>query len=69
MSTEALLKEVEGMPEDTIKEGYDFVLFLKSRNKKVDGQMHRRILGLWSKEPFYMTDDFDETPDCFGEYI
>ncbi len=69
MSTEALLKEVEGLSEDTIKEVFDFVLFLKSKNAKMDSQMHRRNLGLWATEPFYMSDDFDETPDCFKEYI
>ena len=34
----------------------------KTKNKK-------RQLGVFKEEPFFMADDFDETPECFKEYV
>ena len=74
MSMELLEKEAEGLSEQAMAEVLDFILFLKTRpgHEKYtspQGRVHKRQLGVFENESFYMADDFDETPDSFKEYI
>ena len=69
MAYDILIKEAEALPEEQQQEVLDFILFLKTKtsgNKKVG---KKRKLGVFKEEPFFMAEDFDETPECFKEYI
>lgn len=68
MPTELLIKEMESLSQEYKQEVYDFILFLKSKKNSND-KAKKRVLGIWDKEQFFMADDFDETPDCFKEYV
>ena len=68
MPTDLLIKEVESLSQEHKKEVYDFILFLKSKNDN-NGKNTKRVLGIWNNEQFFMADDFDETPECFKEYV
>ena len=69
---EALLKEVEGLSEEDMTKVIEFVHFLKysSKNeKREDTNKPKRVLGSLKGGLKYMAEDFDETPDCFKEYM
>jgi hypothetical protein len=68
MAYDTLIKEAEDLSEDNMQEVIDFILFLKAKStdKKVK---KKRKLGVFKKEGFYMAEDFDETPECFKEYV
>ena len=69
MAYDILIKEAEALPEEQIQEVLDFILFLKTKtsgNRKEGG---KRKLGVFKEEPFFMAEDFDDTPECFKEYI
>ena len=74
MAFDTLVKEAESMTEDQVMQLLTFARFLKSeaqsrkKTTETSSQKHRRTPGgmpgrLW------MADDFDETPDCFAEYM
>ena len=70
MPTEAILKEIESLPEEKKQEVFNFVLFLKS-NGTTGGKRNlsvKRRLDAFKTDQFFMADDFDETPECFKEY-
>lgn len=64
-----LIKEAEALPEEQIQEVIDFILFLKTKSSGNKTKNKKRQLGVFKEEPFFMTDDFDETPECFKEYV
>ncbi|MBQ3967851.1 MAG: DUF2281 domain-containing protein [Lachnospiraceae bacterium] len=68
MPTDLLIKEVESLSQEHKQEVYDFILFLKSKNDN-NKKNKKRVLGIWDNEHFFMADDFDNTPDCFKEYV
>lgn len=61
-----LAEEAKGLSEDNIIEAIDFIRFLKT---KEDAPVDERESNLLSGGLKYMADDFDETPDCFKEYM
>ena len=72
MSVDTLLNEVNGLSEERLDEVITFVQFLKSIDNKKDKDKvstnaYRNPGGL--SGTFVMADDFDETPDCFKEYV
>ena len=72
MATNTIMQEMETLPEESRQEVFDFVLFLKSRLRPVDtaaSDTFVRELDVFRTESFFMADDFDETPDCFAEYV
>ena len=47
----------------------DFLLAQQNeQNARTEGKSNIRF-GVWNKEPFFIADDFDETPDDFKEYM
>ena len=72
MAIEMLAKEAEGLSEEGLKEVMEFIQYLKYKmnisynNTKSDGII-RKPGGL--EGPLIMADDFDDTPDCFKEYL
>ena len=47
----------------------DFILFLKAKTGGEEKKNKKRTLGVFNGEDFFMSEDFDETPDCFKEYV
>lgn len=77
MAYELLEKELEDLPETSIADVIEYVQFLKfklSEKKDVanvfsEKRKHsERKVGILQGK-FVMSDDFDETPDCFEEYM
>ncbi len=66
MAYSELIEAAKGLSEDDITEVVDFVNFLKQKNKKDN---NRVVLDSLKGKLKYMADDFDETPDCFKEYM
>ncbi len=77
MSYELLEKELKDLPEARIADVIEYIKFLKFKllqeqnkaNCAVTDRKHPiRKLGILQGK-FFMADDFDETPDCFKEYM
>jgi len=69
---ETLIKAADGLSEKGLAIVIEFVEFVKNKEKKeqtVDSSKPVRKLGTLSGGLKYMADDFDETPDCFKEYM
>lgn len=69
MAYDILIKEAEALQEDQMQEVIDFILFLKAKSSNTAKKNKKRTLGTFSGEDFFMADDFDETPECFKEYV
>ena len=71
MAIDLLNKEAEGLSEEQMSKVVEYIKFLKYtlKQEKSDSQdgEKRSPGGLTGK--FYMSEDFDETPDCFKEYM
>ena len=66
MAYAEIIEEAKGLSENRAAEVLDFIKFLKSR----DGERPvERKSNLLSGGLIFMADDFDETPDCFKEYV
>lgn len=73
MATDLIMKEMEKLSEEKKQEVYNFILFVKTRpdmttNGDVESGNHRSIIGR-AKEKITMTPDFNDTPECFKEYV
>lgn len=76
MAYETLIEEARDLPEDTLLEVLDFIVFLKHKNQRnnkqentIVGRKHRvRSLGRM-KDKIKMLDGFDEIPAGFEEYM
>lgn len=68
MAYELLLKEVQGLPEETLNEILNYVLFLKSKNNKTNEEKTYRKAGIL-KGKIKMSDDFDDPLEEFEEYM
>lgn len=75
MEYDTLIKEAKDLPEDMIEQIIDFMRFLKSSKKdqtkrSISNSMtfHRTVNPL-AGELIAIAEDFDETPECFKEYI
>jgi hypothetical protein len=66
MAYAELIEAAKGLSENDIAEVVDFVNFLKQKNNKNN---NRVVLDSLKGKLKYMADDFDETPDCFKEYM
>ncbi len=66
MAYSELIEEVKGLSESSLAEVLDFVKFLKAKD---DSKKSNIIFDELKGGLLYMADDFDETPDCFKEYI
>lgn len=76
MAYDTLVREAKDLPEDMLEQVIEFMRFLKFTSKKeqtkhsIDNciSFHRSINPL-ADEFIAIADDFDETPECFKEYI
>ena len=76
MAYDTLVKEAKDLSEDMIEQVIEFMRFLKYTSKKGqakqfinnDASFHRSINPL-ADEFISIAEDFDETPECFKEYI
>lgn len=76
MAYDILLKEAKDLPEDMIEQAIAFIRFLKyaSMQKQMehtanDTVMFQRSVNPLASEFVSIADDFDETPECFKEYV
>ena len=60
-----IIEEAKGLSERSSSEVLDFIMYLKEKEKKSKNERKSNLLagGL-----LFMSDDFDETPDCLKEY-
>lgn len=76
MAYDTLIREAKDLPEDMIEQVIEFMRFLKYVSKKEktkesisnDITFHRSVNPL-ADEFIAIAEDFDETPECFKEYI
>lgn len=75
MAYDTLMKEAKDLPEDMLDQVIEFMRFLKYASKKTqtastgnDAAFHRSYNPL-AGEFISIADDFDETPECFKEYL
>ena len=66
MAYAELIEEVKDLSENNMAEVLDFVKFLKAKQGKTTSKIQFDTLKGKLK---YISDDFDETPDCFKEYM
>ena len=72
MSYDALEKELRSLPENYLPAVMNFIVLLKNHDKLVSSNPSSkcsRRAGIGKDPDFYMASDFDETPDCFKEYV
>lgn len=76
MAYDTLLKEAKDLPEDMIEQVIDFMRFLKYTSKKEQTKhsisndiTFRRSVNPLADEFISIAEDFDETPECFREYL
>lgn len=65
MAYSELIEAAKDLSENDISEVVDFVNFLKLKSNR----SNRVVLDSLKGKLKYMADDFDETPDCFKEYM
>ena len=76
MAYDTLVREAKDLPEDMIEQVIEFMRFLKYTSKKEQAKysvgnnvtFHRSMNPL-ADEFIAIAEDFDETPECFKEYI
>lgn len=76
MAYDTLVREAKDLPEDMIEQVIDFMRFLKYTSKK-EQTTHsisnditfRRSVNPLADDFISIAEDFDETPECFKEYL
>lgn len=76
MAYDTLVREAKDLSEDMIEQVIEFIRFLKYASKKEQAKhpisnsmtFHRSVNPL-ADEFIAIAEDFDETPECFKEYI
>ena len=66
MAYAELIEKAKDLSDAQIAELIDYADFLAYKNKS---KANKVTLNLLKGEPFFMAEDFDETPDCFKEYM
>ncbi|MCR5788823.1 MAG: DUF2281 domain-containing protein [Lachnospiraceae bacterium] len=71
MAYEKILEEIKDLSEQKQNEVLDFILFLKTKDHSSQKSENttKRELGALEGRLIYIADDFDETPECFKEYV
>ncbi len=66
MAYAEIIEEAKDLSENSAAVVLDFIKFLKSKESHINTERKSNLLagGL-----VFMSDDFDETPDCFKEYM
>ena len=73
---DTLVREAKDLPEDMIVQIINFMRFLKYASKKEQTEhsisndiTFRRTVNPLADEFISIAEDFDETPECFKEYL
>ncbi|KAI4444346.1 MAG: DUF2281 domain-containing protein [Ruminococcus sp.] len=76
MAYDTLVREAKDLPEDMIVQIINFMRFLKYASKKEQTEhsisndiTFRRTVNPLADEFISIAEDFDETPECFKEYL
>lgn len=76
MAYNTLVREAKDLPEDMIEQAVEFIRFLKYASEKKqtgrftgNGITFQRSVNPLADDFIAIADDFDETPECFKEYI
>lgn len=71
MAIDLLEKEVAGLPEEKVMQIVEFARFIRmsSVENRKKTPLKNRKPGLLEGNLIYLADDFDETPECFKEYM
>ncbi len=76
MAYDTLVREAKDLPEDMIVQIINFMRFLKYTSKKEQTEhsisndiTFRRTVNPLADEFISIAEDFDETPECFKEYL
>lgn len=69
MPIEILEQKIKKLPEKYLDELSDYVTYLeyKAKNRETNKKPKRTPGGLTGH--FWMAEDFDETPECFKDYV
>lgn len=71
MPIEVLVKEATGLPDKYVDMAVSYIRYLQyqcsEENKKISAT--KRKVGLLANKFHGMTEDFDEIPDIFKEYV
>ena len=63
---ELINEEIKYLSDDNAAEVLDFVKFIRKKQEEKKNELKLDLLKGGLK---YMAEDFDETPDCFEEYM
>lgn len=71
MSYDVLEKELKTLPESYLSAIMDFIVLLKAHDELAakGSRKTSRTPGIGKDPNFFMAPDFDETPECFKEYM
>lgn len=76
MAYDTLVREAKDLSEDLIEQVIEFMRFLKYASKQrqtgrsaADGTTFQRSINPLADDFIAIAEDFDETPECFKEYI
>ena len=61
-------QKFDALTDNQQAEVVDFIIFLSEKSKTVEDKKDFPF-DVFAGDMVYMADDFDETPDCFKEYI
>lgn len=68
MPYEILEKKIESLTIEQQQSVFEYINFLISKNKSINSKETKRQPGGLTGT-FFMSDDFDKTPDCFKDYL
>lgn len=75
MAYDTLIREAQDLPEDLINQVIEFMRFLKNASKEPPakqsvstGMTFHRSVNPLEDEFISISEDFDETPNCFKKY-
>ncbi len=70
MPIDVMVKEATGLPDKYVDMVVNYIQFLQYQVKTEEAHSsNKRELGVLADKFHSIADDFDETPDCFKEYI
>ena len=71
MPIDVMVKEATGLPDKYVDMVVNYIQFLQFQAKAEEETQasKKRELGILADRFHSIADDFDETPDCFKEYV
>ena len=71
MPLDVLVKEATGLSDKYVEMALVYIRFLQDQAEKdrSSEKKQKRNLGVLSDQFVSISDDFDETPDCFEDYL